>query len=44
VLEEGAGRHPRQLINGRLLVEHWREVLPVRALWERRFPELRRAA
>jgi len=47
VLEEGAGRHLRQLINGRLLVEHWREVLParpVRALWERRFPELRRAA
>lgn len=47
VLEEGGAEHQRELINERLLVEHWDEVLParqVRALWERRFPELRHAA
>lgn len=47
VLEEGSVEHQRELINGRLLAEHWDEVLParqVRALWELRFPELRHAA
>ncbi|MFG2248166.1 hypothetical protein [Spirillospora sp. NPDC048823] len=47
VLEEGGAEHQRRLINGRLLVEHWDEILParpVRALWERRFPRLRYAA
>lgn len=47
VLEEGRVDHLRRLVNGRLLVEHWSEVLParpVRARWEQRFPELRRVA
>lgn len=47
VLEEGGVEHQRQLINGRLLMQHWDEILParpVRALWERRFPHLRHAA
>lgn len=47
VLEEGGVEHQRVLINARLLVEHWEEVLParqVRVLWERRFPQLRHAA
>jgi hypothetical protein len=47
VLEEGGVDHLRRLVNGRLLVEHWSEVLParpVRVRWEQRFPELRRAA
>ena len=47
VLEEGNAEHLRRLINRRLLVEHWPEILParpVRALWERRFPQLRRVA
>jgi hypothetical protein len=47
VLEEGGADHQRRLINGRLLLEHWSEVLParqVRARWEQRFPELRHAA
>jgi hypothetical protein len=47
VLEEGGVDHQRRLINRRLLVEHWSDVLParpVRVRWEQRFPELRRAA
>lgn len=47
ILEEGAQQHLRELISRRLLISAWRDVLParpVRALWEGRFPELRRAA
>ena len=44
VLEEGREEHFRRYLNGGLLRRDWREILParqVRALWERRFPELR---
>ncbi|MBT2227959.1 hypothetical protein [Nonomuraea sp. NEAU-A123] len=47
VLEEGRQEHLRALLNGETLRHHWSEFLParrVRALWEKRFPELRRAA
>lgn len=47
VLEEGTDRHLRELISGRLLVAIWpqmRPARPVRALWERKFPQLRAAA
>ncbi|GAA4227863.1 hypothetical protein GCM10022254_16600 [Actinomadura meridiana] len=47
VLEEGGMEHQRRLINRRLLVKHWDEIFParpVRALWERRFSQLRHAA
>lgn len=47
VLEEGRVDHQRRLISGRLLVKHWDEIVParpVRALWERHFPQLRHAA
>jgi hypothetical protein len=46
VLEEGREEHFRRYLNGGLLRRYWREILParqVRALWERRFPELRNA-
>ncbi len=46
VLEEGQEEHFRRYLNGGLLRRYWREILParqVRALWERRFPELRSA-
>jgi hypothetical protein len=44
VLEEGGEEHFRRYLNAGLLLRYWREILParrVRALWERRFPELR---
>jgi hypothetical protein len=47
VLEEGRREHFRKLLNGQVLRRHWTDILParqVRALWERRFPELRRTA
>ncbi|MEU4225331.1 hypothetical protein AB0F17_13610 [Nonomuraea sp. NPDC026600] len=47
VLEEGRQEHLRALLNGEVLQRRWSEFLParrVRALWEKRFPELRRAA
>jgi hypothetical protein len=46
ILEEGREEHFRRYLNARLLWRYWREILParqVRALWEARFPELRRA-
>ena len=46
VLEEGREEHFRRYLNADLLRRHWQEILParrVRALWEGRFPELRRA-
>ena len=46
ILEEGREEHFRQFLNAGLLRRNWREVMParrVRALWESRFPELRRA-
>lgn len=47
VLEEGTDHHLRELINGRLLAAIWPQMhpaRPVRALWERKFPQLRAAA
>lgn len=47
VLEEGTKRHLRELINGQLLTAIWyqmRPARPVRALWEKQFPQLRAAA
>ncbi|HEY6277253.1 MAG TPA: hypothetical protein VIX86_13090 [Streptosporangiaceae bacterium] len=47
ILEEGREEHFRRFLNARLLRRYWRDVRParqVRALWEGRFPELRRAA
>jgi hypothetical protein len=47
ILEEGARRELRELINGRLLLSIWHEMLParpVRSLWEHRFPALRHTA
>jgi hypothetical protein len=46
ILEEGREDHFRRYLNARLLRRYWQEILParqVRALWEGRFPELRRA-
>jgi hypothetical protein len=46
ILEEGREEHFRRYLNARLLRRYWPEILParqVRALWEGRFPELRRA-
>jgi hypothetical protein len=46
ILEEGREEHFRRFLNARLLRRYWRDVRParqVRALWEGRFPELRRA-
>jgi hypothetical protein len=46
ILEEGREEHFRRFLNGRLLRRYWLQILParqVRALWERRFPELRSA-
>ena len=43
ILEEGPEEHFRRYLNARLLVRYWRQIRPsrqVRALWERRFPEL----
>ena len=43
ILEEGQEDHFRRYLNARLLVRYWRQIRPsrqVRALWERRFPEL----
>jgi hypothetical protein len=47
ILEEGREEHFRRYLNAWLLRRYWREILParqVRALWEGRFPELRRAS
>jgi hypothetical protein len=47
ILEEGREEHFRQFLNARLLRLCWHQIRParqVRALWEGRFPELRRAA
>ncbi|ONM48167.1 hypothetical protein B0T44_24240 [Nocardia donostiensis] len=47
VLDEGTAKNLRELVNGRLLVMIWPQILParpVRALWERIFPQLRAAA
>ncbi|WP_433516072.1 hypothetical protein ACQP2T_11135 [Nonomuraea sp. CA-143628] len=47
VLEEGRQEHLRTLLNGEVLRRHWSEFVParrVRALWEKAYPELRRAA
>lgn len=47
VLEEGTGRHLRELVSGRLLAAIWAQMRParqVRALWEQQFPQLRSAA
>jgi hypothetical protein len=46
ILEEGREEHFRRYLNARLLRRYWPEILPARqvqALWEGRFPELRRA-
>ena len=46
ILEESRGEHFRRFLNAGLLRRCWQEVLParpVRALWESRFPDLRRA-
>jgi hypothetical protein len=46
VLEEGQEADQRRLLNWRILRRDWRNFFParqVRALWEDRFPELRRA-
>lgn len=46
VLEEGDDTDQRRLLNPALLRRHWPQLRParqVRALWERRFPELRQA-
>jgi hypothetical protein len=46
ILEEGREEDFRRFLNAGVLRRNWREVLParrVRALWESRFPELRRA-
>lgn len=47
ILEEGREEHFRRLLNAGVLRRHWPEIPParrVRALWESRFPELRRAS
>lgn len=47
VLEEGQEAHQRLLLNRKIIRREWGRLLParqVRALWEDRFPELRRAA
>jgi hypothetical protein len=47
ILEEGRVEHFRRYLNARLLRRHWQEIFPARpvqALWEGRFPELRRAS
>ncbi|MEO3786147.1 hypothetical protein ABGB12_22695 [Actinocorallia sp. B10E7] len=47
VLEEGVEEDLQRLVNGRLLRRYWPQIRAsrqVRALWERRFSELRRAA
>lgn len=47
VLEEGTKQHLRELVNGQLLTAIWnqmRPARPVRALWEKHFPQLRAAA
>ncbi|MFQ6228275.1 hypothetical protein [Nocardia sp. NPDC002869] len=47
VLDEGTAKNLRELVNGRLLAMIWpqmRPARPVRALWERMFPQLRAAA
>jgi hypothetical protein len=47
ILEEGREEHFRRYLNARLLRRHWQEIRPARqvqALWEGRFPELRRAS
>jgi hypothetical protein len=46
ILEEGQEEDFRRYLNARLLRSHWHDILPARqvqALWERHFPELRRA-
>jgi len=46
ILEEGREEHFRRFLNAGLLRRYWQEILParrVRALWESRLPELRRA-
>lgn len=46
VLEEAQETDQRRLLNWRILRRDWRNLFParqVRALWEDRFPELRRA-
>jgi hypothetical protein len=46
VLEEGGEEHFRRFLNARLIRRYWPEIRPARqvqALWEGRFPELRRA-
>ncbi|NNH75908.1 hypothetical protein HLB23_39680 [Nocardia uniformis] len=47
VLEEGTKQHLEELVNGRLLAAIWQQMRParpVRALWEKQFPQLRAAA
>ncbi|MEU1956108.1 hypothetical protein [Nocardia rhamnosiphila] len=47
VLDEGTTQNLRELVNGRLLAMTWpqmRPARPVRALWERVFPQLRATA
>lgn len=46
ILEEGREEHFRRYLNAQLLQRYWQEILPARqvgALWEARFPQLRRA-
>lgn len=46
ILEEGRPEHFRELLNGPLLRRRWPSIRPARrvqAMWEQRFPELRRA-
>lgn len=46
VLEEGQEAHQRRLLNRDILRRDWDKIVAareVRALWENRFPELRRA-
>jgi hypothetical protein len=47
VLDEGTTKNLRELVNGRLLQMIWPQIhpaRPVRALWERMFPQLRATA
>ncbi|MEV0364602.1 hypothetical protein [Nocardia fusca] len=47
MLDEGTTKNLRELVNGRLLQTIWPQIhpaRPVRALWERMFPQLRATA